>query len=181
MELKDFFLGQLEREANASRKAIARVPEGRADWKPHAKSMALGMLASLSATMPGWVATIIERDELVFDAPESENLKTRPSSSRAELARLLDESVAKAQAALESATEEHLKEHWRLVIGGQATIDQPRYEVIADTFCHLGHHRGQLTVYLRLLDASVPAIYGPSADEFDTQVARNQPVPELVI
>ena len=181
MELKDFFLGQLEREADASRKAIERVPEGRADWKPHAKSMELGKLASLSATMPGWVALMIERDELALDDPENEHLKTKPAFSRVELVRSLDESVAKSQTALRNTTEEHLQKHWRLVMGGETIIDQPRYEVIADTFCHLGHHRGQLTVYLRLLDASVPAIYGPSADEFETQVTRNQPVPELVI
>ncbi|HTV06177.1 MAG TPA: DinB family protein [Acidobacteriaceae bacterium] len=181
MELKDFFLGQLEREADASRKAIDRVPEGRGDWKPHEKSMDLGHLASLSATMPGWVALMIERDELALDDPANENLKTKPASSRAELARSLDESVAKSQKALKETSEEHLRKHWKLVLGGKAVIDQPRYEVIADTFCHLGHHRGQLTVYLRLLGASVPAIYGPSADEFETPAARNQPVPELVI
>lgn len=181
MELKDFFLGQLEREADASRKAISRVPEGRTDWKPHEKSMPLGMLAALAATMPGWIVTMIERDELALDDPENEGLKTKPAFSRAELARSLEESVVKAQKALRATTEEHLQKHWRLVMGGQTIIDQPRYEVIADTFCHLGHHRGQLTVYLRLLDASVPAIYGPSADEFETTAARNQPVPELVV
>jgi uncharacterized damage-inducible protein DinB len=181
MELRDFFLAQLEREADASRKVIDRVPEGRGDWKPHEKSMELGRLASLSATMPGWVAMIINRDELALDDPSNEHLKTKPASSRAELARSLDENVASAQTALKGAAEEHLLKHWRLMMGGQAIIDQPRYEVIADTFCHLGHHRGQLTVYLRLLGASVPALYGPSADEFETPATRNQPVPELVI
>lgn len=181
MELKEFFLGQLEREAEASRKAIARVPEGRADWKPHEKSMDLGHLASLSATMPGWIAMMIDRDELALDDPANEHLKTKPAYSRAELARLLDENVTNAQKALKGTTEEHLKKHWRLMLGGKAIIDQPRYEVIADTFCHLGHHRGQLTVYMRLLGASVPAIYGPSADEFESPAPRNQPVPELVV
>jgi uncharacterized damage-inducible protein DinB len=181
MELKDFFLGQLEREADASRRAIDRVPEGRADWKPHEKSMELGKLASLAATMPGWVELMIDRDELVLDAPSSDEFRTKPAETRAELVKSLDENVAKARKALEATTEEHLKTNWRLMLGGKALLDQPRYEVIADTFCHLGHHRGQLTVYMRLLGASVPAIYGPSADEFESPVARNQPVPELVV
>ena len=181
MELKDFFLSQLQREAEASRKAISRVPDGRDDWKPHEKSMALGMLASLSATMPGWIEIMIDRDELDLAAPSNEGLKTKPVATRAELNRLLNENEAKARKALEGTTGEHLLRHWKLKMGDQVVIDQPRYEVIADTFCHLGHHRGQLTVYLRLLDASVPAIYGPSADEFETTVARNQPVPELVV
>jgi uncharacterized damage-inducible protein DinB len=165
MELREIYLAQLDREATASRKAIERVPEGRSDWKPHEKSMELGKLASLSATMPGWLALMIERDELNLDDPSSEKFRTKPVETRAELARLLDENVAKARKALTETTEEHLGKHWRLVLGGQVLNDAPRHVMIADTFSHLAHHRGQLTVYLRLLGSSVPAIYGPSADE----------------
>lgn len=165
MELKALFLAQLDREAAASRKAVERVPEGHSDWKPHEKSMELGKLASLSATMLGWPVLMIERGELNFDDPASDKFRTKPIATRAELAKTLEENVTNARKALQQATEEHLLKPWRLVGNGQVLLEQPRHEVITDTFSHLAHHRGQLTVYLRLLGASVPAIYGPSADE----------------
>jgi uncharacterized damage-inducible protein DinB len=165
MELKEIFLAQLEREAALSRKAIEKVPEGKGDWKPHEKSMELGRLAPLSATMLGWHVLMIERDELNLDDPSSTEMFRQPTETRAEMLQALEHYTAKARAALTGTTEAHLKKPWKLVLGGNVLLDQPRHEVIADTFCHLAHHRGQLTVYLRLLGAKVPAIYGPSADE----------------
>jgi uncharacterized damage-inducible protein DinB len=166
MELKQLYLAQLKREAEATRKAIERVPEGRNDWKPHEKSMPLGLLAALVASMPGWVTLMIERDELNLDDPANEGLKTKPVATRAELLKLLDEGVARSCKALQDTTEEHLLKPWRLVLGGRVLNEQPRHVMLTDSvFSHLAHHRGQLTVYLRLNDASVPAIYGPSADE----------------
>jgi uncharacterized damage-inducible protein DinB len=166
MELKQLYLGQLNREAEASRKAIERVPEGRNGWKPHERSMPLGLLAALVATMPGWVTLMIETDELNLDDPANEKFRTKPIATRAELLKLLDESVSRSRRALEQTTEEHLKKSWRFIAGGKVLNDQPRYEMLTDSvFSHLAHHRGQLTVYLRLNEASVPAIYGPSADE----------------
>jgi uncharacterized damage-inducible protein DinB len=166
MELREFFLAQLDREASATRKAIERVPEGRNDWKPHEKSMPMGYLAALVASMPGWAVLMIEQDELNLDDPSSEKFKTKPVATRAELLNLLDEGVSKARIALENTTEEHLLKSWRFVAGGKVWSDDPRHQVLTDSlFAHLAHHRGQLTVYLRLNDASVPAIYGPSADE----------------
>jgi uncharacterized damage-inducible protein DinB len=166
MELREFYLGQLNREAEVTRKAIERVPEGRNDWKPHEKSMPLGYLAALVASMPGWVALMIETDELNLDDPANAGLHTKPFETRAELQKLLDEGVAKARKALEQTTEAHLMRPWRLIAGGQVLNNQPRHVMLTDSmFAHLAHHRGQLTVYLRLTGASVPAIYGPSADE----------------
>jgi uncharacterized damage-inducible protein DinB len=166
MELKDFFLEQLEREAASTRKVLERVPEGRNDWKPHERSMPLGNLAAMVAAMPGWAGLMIERDELDLDDPSSAELKTRPVATRAELLKSLDAGVAKARKALELASEEHLKKHWSFKYGGHVLNDEPRYVVLSDSlFGHLAHHRGQLTVYLRLNEASVPALYGPSADE----------------
>jgi uncharacterized damage-inducible protein DinB len=166
MELKQLYLGQLNREAEASRKAIERVPEGRNDWKPHERSMPLGLLAALVATMPGWVTIMIETDELNLDDPANEKFRTKPVATRAELLKQLDEGVSKSRRALEQTTEEHLKKPWRFIAGGKVLNDQPRHEMLTDSvFSHLAHHRGQLTVYLRLNEASVPAIYGPSADE----------------
>ncbi len=166
MELKKLYLAQLKREAEATRKAIESVPEGRNDWKPHDKSMPLGLLAALVASMPGWVTLMIERDELNLDDPANEGLKTKPVATKAELLQLLDEGVARSRKALEETTEEHLLKPWRFVAGGKVWNEQPRHEMLTDSvFAHLAHHRGQLTVYLRLNEAKVPAIYGPSADE----------------
>lgn len=166
MELKEFFLAQLDREAASSRKAIERTPEGRNNWKPHEKSMELGLLAALVATMPGWVAMMIETDELNLDDPRNEGLKTKPVDTRAELLKLLDEGVAKTRRALQDTTDEHLLKPWGFKMGGKTISEAPRHVQITDSvFSHLAHHRGQLTVYLRLNEASVPAIYGPSADE----------------
>jgi uncharacterized damage-inducible protein DinB len=167
MELKELFLAQLEREATVTRKAIERVPEGRNDWKPHPKSMELGKLAALVATMPGWVWFMVELDALDLEDPASEEFKTKALPGREELLRALEDGIAKARKALEGTTEEHLKTNWQFKMGGQVLHDAPRHVMLSDSvFSHLAHHRGQLTVYLRLTEASVPAIYGPSADEF---------------
>ena len=166
MELQKFYMGQLNREAEASRKAIERVPEGKNDWKPHEKSMPLGNLAALVASMPGWVAMIIDTDEMNMDDPANDSLRTKPVATKAELLKLLNDGVAKSGKALENTTEDHLMKPWRFIAGGHVLNNQPRHEMLTDSvFAHLAHHRGQLTVYLRLLGASVPAIYGPSADE----------------
>jgi uncharacterized damage-inducible protein DinB len=166
MELKRLFLEQLEHEAAASRKAIERVPEGQNSFKPHPKSMELGYLAALVATMPGWIALMIDRDELDLNG-NGKSLRTKPVETREELLKLLEESVAESTRALNNTTEEHLLKPWKLTMGAQVLSYRPRYASILDgALAHLAHHRGQLTVYLRLNDARVPAIYGPSADEW---------------
>lgn len=166
MKLKQMFLEQLEREAKATRKSVERVPEGRNDWKPHEKSMALGYLAALVATMPGWAEFMINRDQLDLSDPSAEQFKTKAMESGAELLKKYEDGVARARKALEETTEEHLLKPWRFVIGGQLLYEAPRYVALNESlFCHLAHHRGQLTVYLRLIGVNVPAIYGPSADE----------------
>jgi uncharacterized damage-inducible protein DinB len=167
MLLKRFFLEQLEREAEASRKAIERTPEGENNWKPHERSMELGLLAGLVATMPGWPALMIEMDELDLDSPTGASFRTKPAGSRAELLQQLEDGVAKSRKALESTSEVHLNTTWRLKMGDQVLTEGARYVMIADgALSHLAHHRGQLTVYLRLKESKVPAIYGPSADEW---------------
>jgi hypothetical protein len=166
MELRKFLLEQLEREAVASRKAVERVPEGQNSWKPHEKSMELGYLAALVATMSGWPALMIDHDELDLDG-NGKSFRTKPVETRAELLALLDESLAASRKALKNTTDEHLMKTWRLKMGDQVLSEGPRYVTIADgALSHMAHHRGQLTVYLRLNEAKVPAIYGPSADEW---------------
>ena len=166
MEITKFFLDQLEREVSASRKVLARVPEVRNSWKPHERSMEMGYLAALVAQMPGWVAMMIATEELnMGDKSSTGQFHTKGSDSREALLEMAEESYTKAQAALSGTTEEHLNGTWSFKMYDKTVHSGPRHQQIADTFTHLAHHRGQLTVYLRLNEAKVPAIYGPSADE----------------
>jgi uncharacterized damage-inducible protein DinB len=162
MKLTQLFLDELDREATRTRSTVERVPAGRDDWKPHAKSMALGRLAGLVASMPSWIPLIIGQDELDLTPPGG-GQNQQPAGP---LTAVLDQHVAKARESLRSTTDEFLlTTNWRLKAGGQIVMTQPRHVVLRDTINHLAHHRGQLTVYLRLLDQPVPAIYGPSADD----------------
>jgi uncharacterized damage-inducible protein DinB len=161
MTIVDLFEAQLEREAAISRRVLARVPEGRPDWKPHEKSMPLGYLSILVATMPSWIAMAILQDDLDIGT----GAKPTTWSSSRELLETHDQAVAKARDALRGTPDDHLMTPWRLLVAGRTVMEAPRHVVIADTFTHLAHHRGQLSVYLRLNGAAVPSIYGPTADE----------------
>jgi uncharacterized damage-inducible protein DinB len=164
MKLTELFLADLEREAASSRRVLERVPEGRNDWTPHEKSMRLGYLAALVASMPGWIDFMVKQEQLDLAAGNS---FTQPEvGTRRELLQLLDDSVAKGRAALANTTDENLLKPWRFMIAGRTVAENPRHIMLRDSvFSHMAHHRGQLTVYLRLNEAAVPAIYGPSADE----------------
>jgi len=165
MELNSFFLDQLERETSANRKVLERVPEGRNSWKPHERSMEVGYLAALVASMPAWISMMIETEELNLDNPESQGFRSKAQDSTANLLRLAEESKSKAKNALRNANGGDFAKPCKFVMGGKAVSEAPRSQQIADVFTYLAHHRGQLTVYLRLNEPKVPAIYGPSADE----------------
>ena len=165
MEMKNLFLAQLEAETKRTRRALERVPEGREDWKPHEKSMPLGRLAMLVAQMPSWLAMIIHRDDLDLSPASGSSGAQRSSDTVAELVQTLEQGAADARQALTSTSDEHLMKPWRLLVRGSVVSEEPRHVVIRDIFAHLAHHRGQLTVYLRLNNVPVPAIYGPSADD----------------
>jgi uncharacterized damage-inducible protein DinB len=166
MKLTEFLLTQLEREVRASRLALERVPEGRNDWKPHEKSMPLGYLAALVATMPSWIVSMVKQDAFDMKSPEAAKFKPLDWQTRAQLLAALDRAASDAREALESTNDDHLLTTWKFAVGEQVVSEDPRYIMIADSvYSHLAHHRGQLTVYLRLNEASVPALYGPSADE----------------
>jgi uncharacterized damage-inducible protein DinB len=166
MEMKDFILAQLEREVATSRKVLERVPEGKNDWKPHEKSMALGYLAAVVASMPGWVSLMVEKDQVNFGDPSSERFRPRVAESRAELLKVLEDGAADARRVLTNTTDDHLMKPWRFMMNGQTISEDPRHVVLSNALLsHLAHHRGQLSVYLRLTEATVPAMYGPSADE----------------
>ena len=166
MKMTELFLSEMEAEAPATRRVLERVPEGRPDWKPHPKSMPLGYLATLVATMPSWITMTIRQDELDLNPPGKPKPNAASMTTAGELVRGFDQAVAGALEALRETTDEHLLTPWRLLVGGRVVSEQPRYVVIRDAALnHLAHHRGQLTVYLRLNDVAVPSIYGPTADE----------------
>ncbi len=128
--------------------------------------MELGYLAALVASMPGWVEIMVNRREVDFSDPSNDVMRAKAVKTRAELCHMLAEGLAKSRQALEDTTEDHLLGMWRFRLNGKVVSEGPRYAMIADgAMTHLAHHRGQLTVYLRLMDKKVPAIYGPSADE----------------
>src|SRR3954464_12540988 len=108
MKLTELFLGELDAEAPAPRRVIERVPEGRNDWKPHEKSMPLGYLASLVASMPGWINFMVTQDELDLASPKSDGFRPKDWHSRSELLELLDKSQASARETLANTTDEHL-------------------------------------------------------------------------
>jgi len=163
--IAELLLAELEREAAGTRRALERVPEGRNDWKPHEKSMPLGYLAGLIATMLSWTVSIVTQEELDLAAPRE--FKTVDFSTNRELLEAFDKTVAQAREALSSADDERLTgTTWRLLHQDTVVMETPRYVAIRDSvFNHLAHHRGQLTVYLRLNDVPVPSLYGPTADE----------------
>jgi uncharacterized damage-inducible protein DinB len=164
MKLTELFLAELSREVERSRRALEQVPAGKYDWKPHDKSMQFGYLADMVATIPSWIAMEVKENELDV-APEKPRMKPEPKETSAALIEALDKTAADARRALEGTTDAHLETTWRLLARGQVVQEAPRYEMIRDTINHWAHHRGQMTVYLRLMGAKVPAIYGPSADE----------------
>ena len=166
MKLATLIVEELDREAELTRRVLEQVPEGMNEWRPHEKSMPLGVLAHLIATMPSWISMIVEQDELDIKPPEgSTNGAARNLDSRDELIAAHDKAVAAARKAVSKKTDKYLQTSWKLLEGGSVAQENPRYQFILDNFTHLAHHRGQLTVYLRLNDEKVPAIYGPSADD----------------
>lgn len=165
MTFIELFLAELDREVRRSRRALEQVPGDKRSWKPHEKSMEFGYLADMVATIPTWLTMIITQDELDV-APKHRTPRSEPqATTSAEFVAALDQAAAAARAALEGTTEAHLQTHWRLLAAGQVVSDTPRHVMLRDTVNHWAHHRGQMTVYLRLMGATVPALYGPSADD----------------
>lgn len=165
MKLTEFFLAEMEREVDRSRRALEQVPAGKYDWKPHEKSMIFGYLVNMVATIPTWITMEILQDELDIAPAEGSKTEQKKMDTSAEFVQALDKAAADARSALEKTTDDHLMTSWRLLVRGQTVIESPRHVMIADTINHWVHHRGQMTVYLRLMGAKVPALYGPSADE----------------
>jgi uncharacterized damage-inducible protein DinB len=165
MTLTKLFLAELEREVPRSRGALEQIPDNTRGWKPHEKSMAFGYLCDMVATMPSWIAMIITQDRHDIAPKEGQQFRPPESGTSHEFVRALDEAAGRARTALEGTNDEFLHTRWQLLAGGNVVAEMPRHEMLRDTINHWAHHRGQMTVYLRLLGAKVPSIYGPSADD----------------
>lgn len=159
--IAETFIGELEQEAATTRRVLERVPSDKHDWKPHEKSFSLGELASHVARIPSTIGRMASTDS--YDLSE---LKKTEAAQASELVATMDACVAEAKEILAKISDEQMMSMWRLTHEGQTAMEMPRVVLIrAVLLNHLYHHRGQLTVYLRLLDIPVPSVYGPSADE----------------
>ncbi|HXD29754.1 MAG TPA: DinB family protein [Pyrinomonadaceae bacterium] len=165
MTLTEFLSAELDREVERSRSALKELPEGKSDWKPHEKSMQFGYLANMVATIPMWISMQINQDDLDIAPKDGSKFEQKKLETSADYIEALDKAAAGVREAFAKTNDEHLKTNWQLKAGGNVVLEAPRHEMIQDTFLHWAHHRGQMTVYLRLMGAKVPAIYGPSADD----------------
>ncbi|MEO8065763.1 MAG: DinB family protein [Candidatus Doudnabacteria bacterium] len=153
-------LNELEAETSATHKCLERIPERLWDWKPHPRSMSLGSLAFIVAEIPRWILTAITESEIDFAAFKH----MRPDSTE-KLARFFDDNMKAAKNALINISDLDLAQTFYLKMNGQVLFTSSKLENIGSSVRHLVHHRGQLTVFMRLKDIPVPQVYGPSADE----------------
>jgi uncharacterized damage-inducible protein DinB len=160
MSIGKKLIPEFEQEMAATRRMIERVPSDKGEWKPHPKSFSLAHLAQLVSWMPGWIAQTLTSTSL--DLMQSGGYSNESTDT---LLDGFDESVRAARKALENSKDEDWDVDWSLRMGDQVLMTMPRAAVVRQHISHLSHHRGQLTVYLRLLDVPVPSIYGPTADE----------------
>jgi uncharacterized damage-inducible protein DinB len=162
MKIIDGLLAELEQEAETTRRVLERIPQAHLSWKPHPKSMSLGQLALHVATVPGSVAEFASHDTI----PEPPTFVRPEAATTSELVPSLTDSVAKAKRTLGGFDDARMNATWRLQSGGKDILAMPRVAFVrAIMLNHWYHHRGQLLVYLRLLNLSVPPVYGPTADE----------------
>lgn len=162
MPLNTALLAELKHESVNTKKILERVPTDKLSWKPHEKSMTLGRLATHLAELPTWIDRIISADEFDFAKPLARDSKVTTD----EIIALFNEELLSATKSLESATDENLNANWTVKRGDVIFFQMPRKIALRNfAFNHIYHHRGQLSVYLRLLDVNVPGMYGPSADE----------------
>jgi uncharacterized damage-inducible protein DinB len=163
MTMSQTLLPEFDNEMRLTRKALERVPADKFDWKPHLKSMSMRGLATHLAELPDFGTNIILTDGMDLDKKE---YKPASVSSASDLLALFDKNVAEAREAIVGATDDHLRVPWHLIYQQKKIVEMPRVAAFRGMMMnHLIHHRGQLTVYLRLNDIPVPGLYGPSADE----------------
>lgn len=168
MAIRDGILPEFDHEMQTTRKVLERVPEGKAEFKPHDKSMTLERLAGHVAELPGWAKETMLQDSIDVN-PQGNTSTTNMSlkmTSRRQLLEEFDRRAAAGRAAIAGASDEDFMKPWSLMAGGKTVFTLPKIAVLRGfVMNHMIHHRGQLSVYLRLNDVPVPSIYGPSADE----------------
>ncbi len=163
MAIKDAFIAELKYESALTRKMLERVPLDKGDWKPHEKSMSLGRLATHIAEITHWITDIIHIDDFDF---MTRPFKSNIASSQDELLQIFQNKLDAAITDLSAVNDEDLNKKWIVRAGDRVMYDTPKKVAIRGwAFSHMIHHRGQLSVYLRLLDIRVPGMYGPTADE----------------
>ena len=167
MSFKDAILSEFDMEMDNTRRTLERVPDEKFSWKPHEKSGTLAWIATHIATIPHWAKMTMEQDSLDL-APAGGGPAFVPPkpANRKELLEVFDKNRTQARDALAAANDAAYAKSWALLMGERELFREPRSAVLRRmVFNHIIHHRGQLTVYLRLLNVPVPALYGPSADE----------------
>ncbi len=160
MSIAPSLLPEFDQEMATTRKLLERVPSDKGPWKPHPKSFALGHLAQLVSWMPGWITMALEQTQLDLAAAPKYSFETTET-----LLKEFDKNVREARRALSKAKDADLAVPWSLTHGKQVLFTAPRGVIVRQNINHLIHHRGQLSVYLRLNDVPLPSIYGPTADE----------------
>lgn len=166
MAIKDMLLPEYDHEMAVTRRVLERAPEGEFGWRPHEKSWPLGRLAAHLANIPTWTHELLECTELdLADAPSEESRPPMPGS-RAELLERFDANVLAGRQRIDAQSDQELFAMWTFKKGGQTVLTMPRVAALRSfVMNHNVHHRGQFSVYLRLRNVPVPAMYGPSADE----------------
>ena len=166
MSMNESLLFEFNQEMSITRKALERVPMDKAAWKPHEKSMALGVLASHLANVPAWTPATLQQDSFDMAPPGAEPFKTPQAATREELLGFFDKNVDEARKAFGGVTDAQFMQTWRLLMGGKEVFSAPRVGVLRGMILnHNVHHRAQLGIYLRMNGVPVPSTYGPSADE----------------
>ena len=166
MSIAQSLLPELDQEMAGTRKTLERIPEDKFEWRPHPKSFTMISLATHISNMVGWGGSVINEDSFDVSPPGAEPYKEEPAESVNALLAMFDKNYAEFREALAGASDEALMKDWSLLAGGNVIFTKTRIACLrGDVLNHLVHHRAQLGVYLRLNDAPVPALYGPSADE----------------
>jgi uncharacterized damage-inducible protein DinB len=166
MTIAELLVPEFDREIAVTREVLKRVPDDRAEWKPHPKSFPMAHLAQLVARLPGWVGMMLARDELDISPVAGSGFPGYSIESTATLLAELDKNAAAGRAALLAATDEALQQPWTLKKAGQVMQTGTRYQMLRSMVLnHQVHHRAQLAMYLRLTDQKVPEMYGPTGDK----------------
>lgn len=166
MAIKDSILPELDHEMTTTRKLLERVPDGKGDWQPHPRSMTFGKLAIHVASLPGWAVSTVKQTELDMSPPGGEKMVMPEFETTEGCLALFDKVVKEARQAISETEDADFMVPWSLKNEGQTIFTMPRIAVLRSfVMNHIIHHRGQLSVYLRLNEIPVPSIYGPSADE----------------